>query len=195
MNTKQVREPRFRSGRGFAGPAAVLVAALWSSTATADAPAPKRGTANFEVRFIERMIDHHAMAVEMSEICLDKAIHDDLRDLCQTIIDTQTSEIELMQSWLGDWYGISHEPEMKPRDERQLEELQSLGGEEFEIAFLEDMIEHHEIAIRRGEQCTVRAFHDELLDLCEGIVDTQSVEVETMEGWLCQWYGICDRRS
>ena len=40
------------------------------------------------------------------EHCLDKAYHTALQQLCQNIVQTQTEEMALMQSWLCAWYGI-----------------------------------------------------------------------------------------
>lgn len=44
------------------------------------------------------MIDHHHMAVETSEICLAKAVHAELRQMCEQIIAAQSREIEQLQS-------------------------------------------------------------------------------------------------
>lgn len=52
------------------------------------------------------------MAVEMAEICVDKAVHEELRSLCKNINATQSQEIETMQTWLADWYSVSYEPQM-----------------------------------------------------------------------------------
>ena len=156
------------------------------------AAAPNNGTARFEVGFMQDMIDHHAMAVEMAELCVAKAVHDELRQLCEEIIAAQSAEIAQMQRWLEQWYGISYEPQMKPGDRRELERLASSSGAEFEIAFMEMMIEHHERAIREAEECLRRAYHRQLRRLCESIIGTQSAEIEQMQSWLCEWYGICE---
>ena len=50
--------------------------------AVADAPASSEQTARFEVDFLTGMIDHHHMAVMMSQMCLEKAVHDDLVAAC-----------------------------------------------------------------------------------------------------------------
>lgn len=57
-----------------------------------------------EVRFMTEMIDHHAMAVTMSEKHLKEVEHPELKQLCESIITSQREEIERMQ----DWYGIEH---------------------------------------------------------------------------------------
>lgn len=157
----------------------------------ASAPAPSPSTANFEIRFMTGMIDHHQMAVEMAEICLSKAVHEELRSMCQNIIATQSAEIQEMQSWLQQWYGITYEPTMKPGDQKMLERLASLSGAEFEIAFMEMMIKHHEGAIKEARHCLDKAAHAELRELCENIIATQSAEIQQMRTWLCQWYGEC----
>ena len=160
-----------------------------SSPARADGPAPDKATAKFEIRFMQDMIDHHQMAVMMAEQCVAKAVHEDLRTLCQNIITTQTREIQEMQSWLRDWYGISYEPRVK--DGGQMKKLSSLFGAEFEIEFMRMMIEHHLKAIKEASACAERAYHEELRELCENIITTQAAEIEQMRTWLCQWYGEC----
>ncbi|MDP8932443.1 MAG: DUF305 domain-containing protein, partial [Actinomycetota bacterium] len=158
-------------------------------------PAPDPATARYEIDFMSNMIDHHHMAIEMSEICLERAVHHELRHLCRDIKTSQSAEIEELQSWLDDWYGISHEPEMKPGEEAMLRELEARHGADFEIAFMESMIEHHRKAIHEADQCVDRAYHDELVDLCENMIETQSEEIALMESWLCEWYSRCSEHD
>ena len=157
----------------------------------ASAPAPSPSTANFEIKFMTDMIDHHHMAVMMADMCIAKAVHSELRSLCERIKTAQMAEIEDMQSWLQQWDGISYEPVMKPGDEKMMDRLASLSGAEFEIAFMEMMIKHHEKAIKEGRHCLDKAAHAELRSLCENIIRTQSAEIAQMQTWLCQWYGEC----
>jgi uncharacterized protein (DUF305 family) len=157
----------------------------------ASAPAPNRSTSTFEIKFMTDMIDHHHMAVMMAEMCIAKAVHPELRSLCENIRAAQMAEIGEMQAWLQDWYGITYQPVMKPGDEEMMERLASLSGSEFEVAFMEMMIKHHEKAIKEGRHCLDKAYHTELRELCEDIVRTQSAEIAQMQTWLCQWYGEC----
>ena len=175
--------------------AAFIAFATSVAPATADAPAPGKSTAKFETRFMESMIDHHAMAIEMGEVCVEKAVHDELRAMCQNIVATQSTEIEDMQSWLADWYGARHEPQMKRGDMRQMERLQALSGSEFEIEFMQQMIRHHQMAIREAGKCLDRAYHSELLQLCQNIIESQAAEIRQLQAWLCEWYGECRRRK
>ena len=162
------------------------------SPVRAAAPAPDTATAKYEVRFMTNMIDHHTMAIMMAEVCVTKAIHEDLRELCRNIIETQSQERAMMQSWLQQWYGVSYSPEMKPGMMNQIEKLSQLSGAEFEIEFMKNMIRHHYQAVIEGAHCMERAYHEELKTLCENIVQSQTQEIQTMRTWLCQWYSICN---
>lgn len=70
--------------------------------------AQAKSEANPEVRFMTEMIDHHQMAVTMSEKLLKEVEHEELKELCENIITSQRGEIEQMQGWLKEWYGIEH---------------------------------------------------------------------------------------
>ncbi len=108
--------------------------------------------------------------------------------MCQDIAANQTAEIETMQAWLQDWYGIAYEPDMQSDS---MSRLMSLYGEDFEITFMRTMIRHHSRAVREGASCVERAYHLELISMCTNIVQAQLEEIQTLRTWLCQWYGIC----
>jgi uncharacterized protein (DUF305 family) len=155
-----------------------------------DAPAPTPAAAHYEVKFMTDMIDHHMMAVMMSEHCLEKAVQPELRTMCDNIITTQKAENNLMQSWLQSWYRISYEPEMKMTGE--MKRMMSMTGEMFEIEFMQMMIRHHFQATKAAQQCQRRAYHTELIQLCKDIETAQTIEIQRMQTWLCSWYGICN---
>jgi len=52
--------------------------------------------------FLEMMIPHHQMAVDMSEKALKDAEHPELKDLAQKIEDEQSAQIELMKGYLDE---------------------------------------------------------------------------------------------
>ncbi|MBZ0306541.1 MAG: DUF305 domain-containing protein [Anaerolineae bacterium] len=78
-------------------------------TASADGPIEGRD-GRAEVRFLEGMIDHHQMAVDMAYDCLIKAQTETVITTCQNVIDAQQAEIETMQGWLLEWYNIEYVP-------------------------------------------------------------------------------------
>ena len=160
--------------------------------AIADAPAPTEAQVQYEVRFMMDMIDHHQMAVEMSQLCLTNAVHAELQTLCSEIIAVQQQEIVTMQTWLQDWYGVSYAPQMAEGAMQRMARMAGLSGAEFEIAFMKSMIRHHWKAVVRASGCLDRAYHQELVDMCAAIIETQVAEITLMRTWLCQWYGVCN---
>jgi uncharacterized protein (DUF305 family) len=59
---------------------------------------------NFDKEFIRQMIPHHRMALMMSQMATKKATKPEIRNLAQSIIKTQTAEINQMQQWYQAWY-------------------------------------------------------------------------------------------
>ena len=179
-----------------AGFPAALALLMWDSAALAQGPhehvatreAGTPSASRFEIRFLEGMIDHHAMAVHMSELLHAQAIHTELGSLGDTIAVAQRAEIEQMQAWLKQWYGRTHEPPTMMASMRPLERLK---GEAFEKEFLQMMIRHHAAAVRQAKACKRRSKHTELRDMCHQIEQSQQREIVTMKDWLCRWYRKC----
>lgn len=176
-----------------------LVAAgmLFTLTHTAQAhgdpttPVPPNNW-HFEVLFMEDMIDHHAMAVEMSDLCLKKAIHPELQQTCREMKTSQQMEISKMKSWVANWYRIpNYRPRMTEAEQDQMKKLQALPGDQFEKQFMMQMVSHHATAIQSGAECLQRAVHKELIDLCSELVTAQAREMKEMRNWLCDWYRLC----
>lgn len=168
----------------------ILATALVATTASTSVSAPTRDQTVFEIRFLSEMIDHHAMAVMMADLCLERAVHPELHQLCEQIKTSQMEEIVTLQTWLEDWYGIHHEPAMTPGAGERMQKMSALAGAEFEIEFLKSMIRHHWLAVVRSKQCEEQAYHPELIQLCQNIETRQQSEIELMGTWLSQWYAI-----
>jgi uncharacterized protein (DUF305 family) len=62
-------------------------------------------------------------------------------------------------------------------------------GDEFDKAFLEEMIVHHEGAVDMAEMALVSARHQEIKDLSNAIISAQNTEITQMKEWLRTWYG------
>lgn len=181
----------------FRLPLLLMALALFAASpaSRADAPAPDEATRTFEFRFMHEMVEHHMMAVQMGMTCPGKAVHQELRAMCQNVVTTQQQEIAAMEQWLSAWYRVTRQAhDMPPGHQARMEKLALLSNAEFEIAFLREMIRHHRTAVVKASQCVERAYHEQLQDMCSQIVSAQLAEIRQMEDWLCQWYGICRRR-
>jgi uncharacterized protein (DUF305 family) len=61
--------------------------------------------------------------------------------------------------------------------------------EGFDLAFIEAMIPHHQMAVMMAQVATLRAEHPELKSLAQVIIDAQQREIEQMETWREAWSG------
>lgn len=58
---------------------------------------------DFDRKFVEQMIPHHQMAVMMANMLKNSTNRPEMKKLADDIITAQTSEIEMMRSWLNEW--------------------------------------------------------------------------------------------
>lgn len=58
----------------------------------------------------------------------------------------------------------------------------------YEIHFMEDMIDHHHMAVMQAELCLDKAETPALLSMCENIIAAQNLEITTLQSWLLDWY-------
>ncbi|MEK9178628.1 MAG: DUF305 domain-containing protein, partial [Patescibacteria group bacterium] len=65
--------------------------------------------------------------------------------------------------------------------------LKNLSGEEFDRVFIEQMIPHHQGAIDMAELALENAFHQEIKDLANDIIEAQKSEINTMKQWQTSW--------
>jgi uncharacterized protein (DUF305 family) len=66
--------------------------------------------------------------------------------------------------------------------------LEGKTGDEFDRAFIEGMIVHHEGAVAMAEQALQTAKHPEIKHMAQEIIAAQTREIETMRGWLQAWF-------
>jgi uncharacterized protein (DUF305 family) len=62
----------------------------------------------FDSRFMRIMMPHHREAVLMARQALRKAEHPELKELAQTMIDSQNQDIQQLREWLKAWYGAGN---------------------------------------------------------------------------------------
>ncbi len=60
--------------------------------------------AEFDREFIEQMIPHHEMAIMMAQMLQASTDRNEMKELADNIITSQSREIEMMRSWLTSWY-------------------------------------------------------------------------------------------
>ena len=168
------------------------------ATPTAPTPTATASTTNlpYDAYFMEHMMDHHLAAIRMSQVCLKKADHQQLLNLCHTMITSQQQESQQMQTWLMQWYNIHYTPQLAVPYQHLVTFLSSINDDTFEVGqfdlwFMQNMNAHHQIAINRSKVCLQKATHQKLKNMCQMTITSQGQEIKEEQSWLCQWYGLC----
>ena len=68
--------------------------------------------------------------------------------------------------------------------------LKSLSGKEFNIAFLSQMIAHHQGAVDMAKDVLKVAKQTETKTEAQAVVTNQEKEIKKMTAWLHDWYGV-----
>jgi uncharacterized protein (DUF305 family) len=135
-----------------------------AALARAQADSARRPYTEADIRFMSGMISHHAQAILMAGWAPSHGAGDAVRRLAARIINAQQDEIALMQRWLADrrqpipepdprgmkmvMNGVEHVMLMPGMlNEAQLGQLDRARGSDFDLLFLQFMIQHHRGAV------------------------------------------------
>lgn len=147
--------------------------------------------------FIQMMIPHHQGAIDMANLALTQAKHPELKKLAQSIITSQSQEIQEMKNWYKKWYGTDV-PVMN-HAQMQMEHGMMMGmmnmdltplrnSSNFDQTFIEMMIPHHAMAVMMTAMI-FSSSHPELRNLANNIIEAQTSEIEEMRQWNEMWFG------
>jgi uncharacterized protein (DUF305 family) len=146
--------------------------------------------------FLANMMAHHQGAIDMANLALKSASHQEIKDLASNIVSAQTGEINDMTQWQKDWgYPASSGQMMMDHSSMVMEDsmagmmakLEGKTGSDFDKAFLEQMIMHHQSAINMATPGKTNAQHQQVKDLTVGIVSAQTKEIVQMKQWQKSW--------
>ena len=170
-----------------------------------DVAATARAQAEFDQLFIDMMVPHHQGAVEMALIAQARAEHQEIKDLAQAILQSQSAEIDQMRAWRQAWYGSGETPAlsvmpmfhemngqvmvMPAMNMAQDVDRLRAAPEPFDRAFIDEMIPHHQSAIDAAQIAQRQAVHQEIKDLATAIIAAQQQEIDQMRAWRLAWYG------
>lgn len=136
-----------------------------------------------EREFIEGMIPHHQEAVDTATEVIERGgTTPEIKQLVLNIVVAQKAEIAEMKQWYQDWYGeaYANNGEYMP----MMRELEDLSGADIDRVFLEDMIGHHMGAIMMAHSVQPYVEHNEIAELTQNIVSSQSAEIAQMRQML-----------
>ena len=154
-----------------------------NSSASADAADAN----DADIMFASMMKEHHAQAIEMSDILLSKdGVDDRVVSLAEEIKAAQEPEIRKMDQWLDDWDadmggmgGMDHGDGMMSEEDMQA--LEDATGAEAGRLFLEQMIQHHEGAVDMAQDEVDNGQNNDAVALAETIIESQTTEIAAMK--------------
>jgi uncharacterized protein (DUF305 family) len=139
-----------------------------------------------DVSYARMMIEHHAQALEMTELVPDRAESAKVKALAERIAAAQKPEIAGMQGWLKehgkDDKGTGHEHATMPgmATEAQLKKLRSARGEAFDQLFLTLMITHHQGAITMATDVKGQGNNVRIEEMADDVIAQQTSEITRM---------------
>ncbi|SDI82279.1 Uncharacterized conserved protein, DUF305 family [Arthrobacter subterraneus] len=187
--------------------AAILLLAVGVIGGRLLAGSPEPGDASADAGFARDMQRHHAQAVEMSMLVLDRTDTEPVRALAYDIALTQQQQIGQMFAWLQDW-GLPQtgsgtpmqwmpEHQMSPAgtgedqmsmpgmaSAEDLDRLRDSQGDEAERLYLELMIDHHRGGVQMAQAALETATTDQVRDLAGKLITSQSSEIDAMNALL-----------
>lgn len=154
-----------------------------------------------EKAFLTGMVHHHESAVEMAELAKEKGKAAFITELGTAIIETQEREIaemkEIHRRLLGselkpdpgahDGLGLSAEEAGMTHDKQTNQTLRA--AKPFDRAFVDEMVPHHEGAVKMSRVLLKHSKDADLRRLAESIVTTQEREVEQMNAFRTKKFG------
>lgn len=163
-------------------------------------------TTAFDQAFIDMMVPHHQSAIAMAVVALARAEHPEIATLAPQIIEAQEREIAQLRGWREAWYGDASTPPLTamplvpgmgmsgmdhgPMSMDMSGDIRDLWlvEEDFDKAFIDAMIPHHESAIEAATIALDKAEHQEIRDVARAIIEEQQREIEEMMAWREEWY-------
>jgi uncharacterized protein (DUF305 family) len=105
-----------------------------------------------------------------------------------------------MGVWYKDWFGkdvpkvssgmmgggMMSQSGMHMGGQEDMTTLQN--SKDFDKAFLEAMIPHHQLALMMVRMLEAGSNRPEMQQLAKNITTSQSKEIELMQGWYAEWY-------
>ena len=148
---------------------------------------------NADVGFAKGMIPHHEGAIAMAKVQLQYGKDAEMKALAQKIVDTQQSEISVMQNWL-DKNEASQPAASNAKEITQAYQQKDMSNHDAmmqgtmdanpDVAFAKGMIPHHQGAIDMATIEQTYGKNPAMLTLAKQIKQAQTPEIKQMQDWL-----------
>ncbi|SOC52551.1 DUF305 domain-containing protein [Ornithinimicrobium cerasi] len=166
------------------------------------------GDSSAEAGFARDMSEHHAQAVQMSVLVMQRTEDEDVRRLATDVVNNQEFERGVMASWLGQWElpraregermawmeGHDHAAEDLPpgvpmpgmASPSEIQQLTDASDQEAEVLYLQLMTSHHLGGVDMAQAVLDQASDPDVLALAGRMAGAQTGEVALMRDMLAE---------
>jgi uncharacterized protein (DUF305 family) len=140
-----------------------------------------------DVAFIDFMVPHHRMGIEMNENEIERGEREEVKDLARKDKETQLREIDIMLKVRERLTGSAEvpPPPPDPKMDMDMERIRTLSGKALDAFYLTELIPHHspaiEVAHRSMPTLETRAIRKVAREIFEGQV-REIAEIEVLRG-------------
>ncbi len=151
--------------------------------------------------FLQSMVPHHESAIAMAQVAKERATTPEIKKLAGDIVSAQETEIAQMRRIHERLFGSALTPDEGAHEQLGLSASEAgmnhgAGSTDmlrtanpFDQAFIDEMIPHHEGAIRMAKALLETTKDTELRQLAQAIVTAQEKEVTLMSEVRTRVYG------
>lgn len=196
---------------------AVLIVAALVTGALAQHPAghgdtnkkaqgAKTTDAPYDLHYIDMMIEHHQMGINMAKMAQNKASHAELKDLATKMVEDQQKDSDQLQKWRDEWYagqpksdhmnmpGMSKSDHAKMKgmsgmnmQQMDMSKLEAASGNDFDLMFIDMIVPHHQMAIDMSRDALKKAQHAPLKSFARTTIDKQQKEKTQLSKRRAAW--------
>lgn len=159
-------------------------------------------TMELDQMYIDMMIPHHQSIIAMAQAALPRLSDERLREIAQAVIETQGPEIAELREFRKAWYG---DPEPMAMDDGMMASMNEMmpgmsgtmtemalqmdaaaqvdaicAADNADLAFIDQTIPHHQMAIEASEAVLDNAVHPELRDVAQRVIAAQQREIDEL---------------
>jgi uncharacterized protein (DUF305 family) len=149
-----------------------------------------------DVRFATQMIPHHAQVVAMVNLTFDRKVDSELAMTAEQML-TSPPDTNVLSSWLQDWgkpiprtmidhvgHTMGNTSMPGALNKAEFHQLEKTKGADFEQAWLEAMIAHHEGAIQMAKTEQAEGANPAAKRLAGEVVRSQQSELRELRSFL-----------
>lgn len=158
--------------------------------ATAVGQAPERGGeaaagGDYDRRFLDTMTAHHRMGIDMMQMAVQQASHDEVKRLAERMAAAQRRDVEEMGAMRGRLGGDSAAaPDMSLPGtgsmQMDMQHMHGLSGAQFDRMWVDMTISHHEGAVAMARDAAANASSEEVGRKAQAMVEMQTRELEEL---------------